>query len=67
MQGFLVSLCVGLLEKLLTKGTSAFIKYMEFKQELAKNEKEAKSYQDIVNKNPSTREERRAAEDNILS
>ena len=67
MQSFLVSLCMAILESLLAKGTKAFKHYLELKKELEKNAKQASEYQKVVNKNPSTREERRKAEDDALS
>ena len=66
MQGFLVSLCIGILEKVLTKGTKAFEHYLALKHELEINQKKALDYQKVVDSNAS-REERRRAEDSLLS
>lgn len=63
---FLVSLCMAILEKLITKGTVAFTHYLALKKELDKNEKRANEYQKIVDSNAS-REERQRAEDDLLS
>lgn len=66
MQGFLVSLCMAILEKLLVKGTQAFDHYLKLKAELEANKKVSdKYYEDI--KQAKTREDRRRAEDNALS
>ncbi len=66
MESFLVALCLGILEKLITKGSIAFSKYLELKAELEKNNKTAAKYKEDV-KNAKTREDRRNAEDSALS
>lgn len=63
---FLVSLCMAILEKLITKGTVAFTHYLALKKELDMNEKRANEYQKVVDSNAS-REERQRAEDDLLS
>lgn len=65
MQSFLVSLCLAILEKLLVKGTSAYVKYEALRKELADNKKASEDYQKVVDSGAS-REERRRAEDNIF-
>lgn len=66
MQGFLVSLCLAILEKLVVKGTVAFEHYLALKSELEKNKRASEKYQKVVDSNAS-REERRKAEDELLS
>lgn len=66
MQSFLVALCMAILEKLITKGTQEWLKYEALREELSRNKKKAEDYQKVVDK-PSTREERREAEDNLLN
>ena len=67
MQGFLVSLCMAILEKLLVKGTEAFGQYLKLKAELEKNKAMSNEYDKVVNNPNATREERRNAEDDALS
>jgi hypothetical protein len=62
MESFLIDLCLALLEKLLVKGSQAFGHYLALKDAVQK----AKEYQKVVDK-PTTREERRRAEDDLLS
>lgn len=66
IESFLVSLCMAVLEKILTKGSTAFCHYLALKNELEKNKIKAGAYEKIVNSNAS-REERRRAEDDLLS
>lgn len=66
MQSFLVALCMAILEKLINKGTQEWVKYEALREELSHNKKKAEDYQKVVDK-PSTREERREAEDNLLN
>lgn len=66
MQGFIVSLCLAILEKLIEKGSTAFKKYLELKAELEANEKAAGKYYEEIKK-AKNREDRRRAEDNVLS
>lgn len=66
MQSFLVALCMAILEKLITKGTQEWLKYEALREELSRNKQKADDYQKVVDK-PSTREERREAEDNLLN
>lgn len=65
--GFLVKLCMAILEKLLVQGTVAFTHYIALKNELESNSKKSDSYQKIVDNQTSTREERKSAEDELLS
>lgn len=65
MQGFLVALCVAILEKLVTKGTVAASHLLALKAELEKNQASADKYQKTVDSN-ANREERRKAEDELL-
>lgn len=66
MQSFLVALCMAILEKVLVKGTAAFDHYLVLKKELEANDKKSAEYEKVVN-TPTTREERRHAEDDLLS
>lgn len=65
MQSFLVSLCMAILEKLITRGTQEWVKYEALRDELARNKQKADDYQKVVDK-PSTREDRKKAEDDLL-
>lgn len=62
METFLIDLCLAILEKLLVRGSQAFDHYLALKDAVQK----AKDYQKVVDK-PTTREERKRAEDDILS
>lgn len=66
MQGFLVALCMAILEKILMKGTVAFDKYLELRKELEANAKLASDYEKAI-KEGASREKRRNEEDHILS
>lgn len=66
MQSFLVALCMAILEKLITKGTQEWVKYEALREELSRNKQKADDYQKVVDK-PSTREDRRKAEDDLLN
>lgn len=66
MQAFLISLCMAVLEKILVKGSSAFTHYLALKAELEKNKIKAEEYEKAVNSD-AKREERRRAEDDLLS
>jgi hypothetical protein len=66
MQSFLVALCIAILDKILVRGTIAFKKYEDLRKELEENDKKSQTYDKVVN-SPSTREERRHAEDDLLS
>lgn len=57
---------MAILEKLINKGTQEWVKYEALREELSHNKKKAEDYQKVVDK-PSTREERREAEDNLLN
>lgn len=65
MQSFLVALCMAILEKLITKGTDAWLKYEALRSELEKNKKNAEKYDEVV-KSGADREKRRKAEDDVL-
>ena len=67
MQSFLVSLLMAVLEKLLVKGTAAFQRYMDLKKALEENEQAAKEYQKTVDNPATSREDRKKAEDDLLS
>lgn len=67
MQGFLVSFCMAILEKALTKGTKAFAHYLALKKELEQNKSKAGEYQKVVDAPNTTRQERKDAEDSLLS
>lgn len=66
MQSFLVSLCMAILEKLITRGTQEWVKYEALRDELSRNKQKADDYQKVVDGNKS-REERRKSEDDLLS
>lgn len=66
MQSFLVALCIAILDKILVRGTIAFKKYEDLRKELEENDKKSQTYDKVVN-SPATREERRHAEDDLLS
>ena len=66
MQSFLVALCMAILDKILVRGTIAFKKYEDLRKELEENDKKSQAYDKVVN-SPATREERRHAEDDLLS
>lgn len=66
MQSFLVALCMAILEKLITKGTEAWLKYEALRSELEKNKENSDKYKKVVDGN-KPREERRRAEDDLLS
>ena len=66
MQGFLVALCMAILEKIIMKGTVAFDKYLELRRELEANAKLAQDYQKAI-KEGASREKRKNEEDRILS
>lgn len=57
---------MAILDKILVKGTIAFKKYEDLRKELEENGKKSQTYDKVVN-SPSTREERRHAEDDLLS
>lgn len=67
MQGLLVGLCMAILEKIIDKGSKAFVAYLLLREELAKNDKESQKYKSVVNDPTATREQRRKAEDDLLS
>lgn len=67
MQSFLAALCIAILEKVLVKGTKAFDRYLELKNELENNKKAAADYDKVVKNPEATREDRRRAEDSALS
>lgn len=67
MQGLLINILLAVLEKLIVKGTIAFQKYMELKAALEENEKKAQDYQKVVDDPKATREDRKKAEDELLS
>jgi len=67
MQSFIVSLCMAILEKLLVKGSKAFDRWLDLKKELETNEKNAKAYDKVVKDPNATREDRKRAEDSLLS
>lgn len=56
---------MAILEKLITKGTEAWLKYEALRKELDKNAANAKKYNDSV-KSGASRDERRKAEDDVL-
>lgn len=57
---------MAILEKLITKGTEAWLKYEALRKELEKNAANAKKYNESV-KSGADRENRRKAEDDALS
>lgn len=65
MQSFLVSLCMAILEKLITRGTQEWVKYEALRDELSRNKQKADDYKKVVDGNKS-REERRKSEDDLL-
>lgn len=67
IESFLVALCMAILEKLITKGSIAFSHYMALKKELDENDEKYKKYKKVVDDPKATREERRKAEDDVLS
>ena len=67
MQSFLISLLMAVLEKLLIKGTAAFQRYMDLKKALEENEQAAKEYQKTVDNPSASLEDRKKAEDDLLS
>ena len=67
VESFLVNLAIGILDKYIKKGSAAFAHYMALKSEMANNVKKAEAYDKVVNDPKSTREDRRRAEDDLLS
>ena len=67
IKSFLVSLAMAVLKEFLIKGSTAWFKYEELKKELEKNKEKADKYQSVVDNNDATREDRRKAEDELLS
>lgn len=66
LQSFLVSLAMAILKYYATIAGKEIADYIKEQESLRENKKKATDYQNVVNKNPSTREERRAAEDSAL-
>jgi hypothetical protein len=67
MTSILISICVGVLEKLIMDGTNAAIKLAELKAEIAKLDQAASDYQKVVTKPGVTRQERMDAENNTIN
>lgn len=67
LESFLIKLFISLGNHLVSKGIVKAEKWINVQAELAANEKKAGEYQKVVDKPDSTREERRRAEDDLLS
>lgn len=67
LESFLIKLFLALGSMLLSKGKIKAENWLSVQAELKENEKKADEYQKVVDKPNSTREDRRRAEDDLLS
>lgn len=67
IEKFLIALFVALGERLFAKGEAYAKSWKSLRDELSQNEKKANEYQGVVDNPESTREDRRRAEDDLLS
>jgi len=66
LQSFLVSLAMAILKYYATIAGKEITAYIKEQEALRENKKKADEFQKVVIKNPSTREERRNAENSAL-
>lgn len=67
MQSFLVTLALAILRNVVSEGSTAFAHFIALEEELKKAAEKDANYDKIKNNPNATREDRRHAEDDVLS